>query len=358
MKSRRESFGENNIDRKEENNLNEIEKYKQEHQVFPDAETRFLKTIESLDLEPVSKIELENEENENYPSFEEWIEIKASKGGKARTYPSFVKNKETQEIYFCKAMIRPKWNWGGVKKESLALSAASEIEGVSVPKLLHYVPESNESLEAIIVESIKFSEGQISPKEEWNPNCAYEAANVIKKLENHPIENFPDIDKEPEVTVDGEFKRSQDILEKEFSDKLNQILENYNYKDEIVFIHGDTWTKNIIIKNQEETFTSFIDWERGGAGYKGQDIARLWWELWDSNQKAQSALIDSYFQDENNSKEDQIKSLKFGVMFEALRWIGDRNDKLKLNLSEDKKDEIRDDIKSVQGKALKMLSQL
>src|SRR3989344_336964 len=90
-----------------------------------------------------------------YPSVDEWIASKiGSNEGWTRTYPAFIQDEESNEIFFCKSRIKPliKMIGGGFLAEKDILTS---VPNLPAPRLIRYIPENNASgeLETLIFEA-------------------------------------------------------------------------------------------------------------------------------------------------------------------------------------------------------------
>jgi aminoglycoside phosphotransferase (APT) family kinase protein len=219
-------------------------------------------------------------------------------------------------------------------------------------------PDEAYSLETLYIEAIPPNEGTTLPPEQWTPDLAKIAARKISTFAQpaETIELFRD--EQILLPVEILVERAQIPEDDAYHQALATTLNTYTYLDAPIVVHGDTWLNNIIVKH-DGSDALFIDWDLAGAGYKGQDAGRtLWgltldrdWNLAEVNDAAQ-AFINEWCK-----TEDDTINLRFGVAFESLRWIADRQDKLKdATLDDDTIFSLSEQIDSVKQHALKVFN--
>src|SRR3989344_2366578 len=213
-----------------------------------------------------------------YPSVDEWIASKiGSNEGWTRTYPAFIQDEESNEIFFCKSRIKPliKMIGGGFLAEKDILTS---VPNLPAPRLIRYIPENNASgeLETLIFEAIKFSKGSVLQASEWTEAAACNGAIELKKLEDIPLTRIPEERRTPHMTYASILRQVGYLLEPSLMEKIKGIFRENEPYTEPVLVHGDAWPKNIIVGTEADPRILFVDWELAGAGYRGQDIARLW----------------------------------------------------------------------------------
>lgn len=245
------------------------------------------------------------------------------------------KNTEKQEVEGELVDVRV----GGLEREAAVLTNLAE-HGYETPAVLGYSPtfpegaEPNEAetLETLYIEAIPPEEGTTLPPEQWTPSLAEMAARKIKTFARptEQIELFQD--EAVQLPVEILLKRAHINEGDAYHDALAETLTNYQYLDQPIVVHGDTWLNNIIVKH-DESDAMFIDWELAGAGYKGQDAGRTLWGLtldgnWQFTTPGENAdaFVHEWL-DVDDPEEERI-DLQFGVVLESLRWIADRQDKL------------------------------
>ena len=325
-----------------------------EREVFSDAQERFNATLEQQGLEFVD--ELEN--GYRYPSVDAWIESQLDNGRYTRYYPAFVRNSESRELFFVKARIQSnsRIEFGGLANEGNVLQYLPK--EAPIAHFVNYIPEDEKgtTLEMLVLKAVKVSEGSVFPAKEWTSAQGEHVAKEIKKLEKIEMSTLPELSQEPAISLRAILELAQATLSPDFRAQVDTIIQAYEPQMSPVLIHGDTWIKNIIVsRNPDQAKTVFVDWERGGAGYRGQDIARLWWNLWE-NPDIREVIAKSYLNETDEiSRGKRADALKFGVMFEALRWIADRNDQLKRNPAEAMLRKLESEIILVQQKAQAMI---
>ena len=115
----------------------ELRELRSKEEFFPDAQERFENTLEEHGYELVR--ELEN--GYQYPTLDEWVALKIERGeGWARAYPTFIRGKETGEMYFAKVRIKPKERQIGRGFAGEA-DVLDNMKGLPAPRLIEYIPE-------------------------------------------------------------------------------------------------------------------------------------------------------------------------------------------------------------------------
>lgn len=253
---------------------------------------------------------------------------------------------------------------GGLEREAAILTALNQ-HGYDAPAMLGYspsYPESAEpdeadSLETLYIEAIPPDEGTTLPPEQWTPDLAKIAARKISTFAKpaEAIELFRD--EQILLPVEILVERAQIAEDDAYHQTLTNTLNVYAHLDTPIVVHGDTWLNNIIVKH-DGSDALFVDWELAGAGYKGQDAGRTLWGLtldgkWDFAEVSDAAQA---FSEEWCKTEDDTINLRFGVVLESLRWIADRQDKLKgVTLDDDTIISLSEQIEGVKRHTLKVL---
>lgn len=290
------------------------------NEFLPDAERRFNETLERLGLEPVT--ELPN--GYQYLSMMELLWLRYTQNEFFRLYPTFVRDKATGDIHFCKAKIRKNIWFGGPQAEHDILRAVPE--NIPAPRALHYVPEGPDTLETVVTTAKKLSECSLGRAEVFTPDHVRQVVGHFKQLETIPIAERPNLSQEPAESIEHIFSRRlftdshQDVLPPEFRSIATQTLEGYQPYSEPVLIHGDGTVGNVVLF--QDGAAELIDWERGGAGYRGQDSAKLLWQLWEKGNLASAeAVVATYLEGESFGEGPLSCQLRFGIVFEALRQV-------------------------------------
>lgn len=283
------------------------------------------------------------------PSVEEWIaERLETQGYAGYNHGSFVQD-SAGTIGFAKVHYGPdntvithdeegnqiKTTVGGPKREAQVLSALLP-NGYQAPQVLGYSPETPEgaasadadTFEVLVIEALLPENGAVRKRTDWTPTLARKAAQKIATFEK-PIESIPLFVKESIPLPVEKLVQKIPTTGDEYDRALARTLENYPYLDTPIVVHGDTWFNNIIARHDDSDLM-FIDWELAGPGYKGQDAGRKLWDLtlndsWDLEEYTETA---DAFTNEWCKTDDDRQSLAFGVVYESLRWISDRYDKL------------------------------
>lgn len=288
-------------------------------------------------------------ESDQTPSVEEWIsERVTSQGYAGYNHGSFVVD-ATGNLGFAKVHYGPdnilitidedgntqETKVGGPKREAEVLRAL-EPNGYDTPQVLAYSPAlpegaSNanaETFETLIIEAVTPEYGSVRKREEWSPSLARRAAQKISTFAK-PVESIPLFkDESIPLTVES-------LIQKvprdggEYDAALTRALDTYTHLDSPVVVHGDVWFNNTIARH-DDSDVMFIDWELAGPGYRGQDAGRKLWDLTLKNDWSFAGYSEAAraFTDEWCKTEDDKHSLTFGVMYESLRWISDRIDKV------------------------------
>ncbi len=259
---------------------------------------------------------------------------------------------------------------GGLQRENTVLESL-RVHGYEAPAVLGYSPAFPENaepheadtLETLYIEAIPPEEGTTLPPEQWTPSLAKIAARKIKTFARpaEEIEAFKD--ESIQLPIEVLIERARISEEDAYHDTLADTLTSYQYLDQPIVVHGDSWLNNIIVKH-DESDAMFIDWELAGAGYKGQDAGRTLWGLtldsnWgfsEVNESAQ-AFIEEWTNTEHG--EEEKINLQFGILLESLRWIADRSDKL-VNMPADEEATLHlvQQIDDIKQHTLKIISNL
>lgn len=256
---------------------------------------------------------------------------------------------------------------GGLEREAAILTALNQ-HGYDAPEMLGYSPaypenaepDEADSLETLYIEAIPPDEGTTLPPERWTPDLAKIAARKMSTFAKpiEAIELFQD--EQILLPVEVLVERAQVTEGDAYHQTLRDTLTTYPHLDLPIVVHGDTWLNNIIVK-YDNSDALFVDWELAGAGYQGQDAGRtLWgltidknWEFAEVNETSRS------FTEEWCKTEEDAINLRFGVVFESLRWIADRQDKLNdATLDDSARTSISEQIESIKQHTLKVIDQI
>src|SRR5882672_8368364 len=128
-----------------------------QYDLIPDAQPRFEATLESHGYQQVLRIE----DKYDYPTLNDWVLTKLAGAERwVRAYPSFIKDKQSDVVYFCKARIKPATGatGNGFEKE---VAIADNDPDLPAPKLIKHIPKDSASggMELVIFRAIKISEG-------------------------------------------------------------------------------------------------------------------------------------------------------------------------------------------------------
>ena len=279
------------------------------------------------------------------PTVEEWImERLVSQGYVGYNHGSFVEN-ASGELGFAKVHYGPdntlithnengepiEIEVGGPKREAQVLQALAA-QGYEAPRVLGYSPESPEgansaeaeTYEILVIEAVLPEYGAVRKRESWTPELARIAAQKIATFAK-PIEEVPLFANETIPLPVENLVEQLPSSNEPYSLAVLEVLKDYEHIDSPIVVHGDTWFNNIIARH-DNTDVMFVDWELAGPGYRGQDAGRKLWDLtltndWDFSEYSDAA---SAFTDEWSQTDDDRQSLKFGIVYESLRWITDR----------------------------------
>lgn len=283
------------------------------------------------------------------PTVEEWITEKITEQGYAGyNHGSFVTD-EDGNLGFAKVHYGPdnilsrvnadgeveKVKVGGPQREALVLDALTN-HGYKAPFVLGYSPESPEgassaeanTYEILAIEAVLPENGAVREREDWTPALAQKAAQKITTFAQ-PIESIELFRDETIPLSAEELVRKLPRTGDAYDHALTETLEAYPHLDSPIVVHGDTWFNNIIASHDDSDIM-FVDWELAGPGYRGQDAGRKLWDLTLNNDWSFADYGDAAhaFTEEWCATEDDTHSLTFGVMYESLRWISDRIDKI------------------------------
>lgn len=253
---------------------------------------------------------------------------------------------------------------GGLYCEAQVLTELTE-QGYETPSLLGYFPETPrgakpdraDTLETLLIEAILPQEGSTLPPEKWSSELARLAARKIESFTTPTSETPLFQNKERSLPLDILIRRARLPANGDYELALKKAVEKYEHLDPPIVTHGDTWLNNIIVKYDSSDLL-FVDWELAGPGYKGQDAGRTLWGLtldtnWDFVDVNDTARAFIY---EWSQSEDEKNVLRFGILFESLRWIADRQDRLLENtLSTGSKRTIVKRIEDIKAHALELL---
>lgn len=296
-----------------------------------------------------------------------------------RNYGSFAQDQDGR-VCFTKMRVGPNWKEkalvDGKMKDIVRYNLRKEYEilkslhtsGLDVPEPYSYSPPSDNEFgkaadypfETMSIEAIPPEEGSTLPQEYWTPEIAKITANKLKSLDKPTSEIEMFAKKERRLSVELLLQRARLSGNDSYTEALANSIKEYKHIDEPVVSHGDTWTKNIIVKHDKSDIM-LVDWELAGPGYRGQDAARTLWGLTlDSKWKfGEVGPTASSFIKEWCQTEDDSMSLKFGTMFESLRWIADRRDALdNKNIDPEEAQKIKQQIVEVKQQALKIIENI
>jgi hypothetical protein len=297
-------------------------------------------------------------------------------------YGTFVQN-QAGEIAFAKLRYGPKntekafvdgeladVQVGGLKREAQVLKTLAGY-GYKIPTLLDYFsatpedrdpePDQADTLETLIIEAIPPEEGSTFPVEYWTPILASKAVSNIRTFAKPIAEISMFQGEERKLPFEILLQRSRLPGTSDYNQALKKVLDGYKYVDQPIMVHGDSWPTNIIVRYDESDLL-FVDWELAGPGYIGQDAGRSLWGYI-------SPSLDCNFIDMNNAgqafiaewsrTEDDKNTLQFGVLFESLRWIADREDSLQdPSLGENVRQPLLQEIALIKLQALKVLASI
>lgn len=287
--------------------------------------------------------------SESTPSVEAWIaERLTTQGYAGYNHGSFVQD-AVGTLGFAKVHYGPdnlvtthdehgqpiQTKVGGPKREAEVLQALLP-NGYEAPQVLSYSPESPigassanaDTFEMLVIEAVLPEDGAVRKREDWTPALAQQSAQKIATFAK-PIEAVPLFADEsiplPVEKLVEKIPHTGDT----YDQSVAATLQSYSQLDEPIVVHGDTWFNNIIARHDDSDIT-FIDWELAGPGYQGQDAGRKLWDLTlDSNWGLANYGDNAQAFTNEWCKDDETRqSLAFGVVYESLRWISDRSDKL------------------------------
>jgi len=327
-----------------------IEASKERWGVLDDASERFAKTLETNNYKFVA--ELPN--GMKYPTVEDWVRSRGLDSKHIRFYPAFIENTETKALLFCKAKIASKLDYNaGLKTEADILSLLPS--DITTPKLIKYFPENKESgqLELLVLEAVKWSEAQVVPVGEWKPEYIEDVRLQIEHVGKIPLTSMPSVSQTPQKNIQRLFDQAGEQMTEAFESRARIILQNPEMDFAPVFVHSDMWIKNILISTDiSKPKTMLVDWALAGAGYKGEDLARLWWDLWRNEN-----LRPLYREIKDKETIFRKSILKLGLLYVALRDIVEYVEHIP-TLVEPKLSQILAKIKEIQKQALVMLEYL
>lgn len=311
------------------------------HPLPLDPDLAVEKTLEALGLElhpsPI-------------PRVSEYIRSRLQRAGEGFpgfNYGCFVRT--PQQVAFAKMRYGPKntekrlvgnelvtVRVGGLEREAAILAALYQ-HGYQVPMVLGYAPpfpkdaepDKAESLETLYIEAIPPDEGTTLPPEYWTPQLAKITARQLKTFAKSSAEVELFKDEARQLPVEVLIARAKIPDGDVYHEALAAALNTYPHIDMPIVVHCDTWMNNIVVRH-DGSDVLFIDWELAGAGYKGQDAGRTLWGLTLNSDWEFTGITDAargFIEEWCQSKED-VENLRFGVLFESLRWIADRQDKL------------------------------
>jgi hypothetical protein len=351
--------------------------------VFQEAHERFgidrdAPEIVERTIEKNGFTSLELEEPHTLPTLEEWVTQRMAQGYSGYNYGTFVMN-DGEQIGFAKVHYGTKnlqtlindageavqFEVGGPQREQAVLEALAS-NGYDVPEVLGYNPASPEDkpldekmYEMLVIEAVLPEYGAVRVREEWTPQLARIAAQKIATFVK-PAQEVPLFENEsvllPAESLINMLPRTGDT----YDEVLGYVLEAYPHIDEPIVVHGDTWFNNIIARH-DNSDVMFVDWELAGPGYKGQDAGRKLWDLtidseWQPSEYTETAEA---FANEWRKTDDDLISLKFGVMYESLRWISERvRDINKPGADEATITSLTQSIEDVKNHALKLLENI
>ncbi|MEK7556669.1 MAG: phosphotransferase, partial [Patescibacteria group bacterium] len=208
-------------------------------------------------------------------------------------------------------------------------------EGVNAPKVIDYIPARDRELEMLVLSSVRFSEGMALPAEQWQPANAQSAARQIRVLETMRMEDVPELSAEVDVSLEYLLEHVGSFLPADLDQTTKEVLRQYSPQEtSLVLVHRDLQPRNIVVLKTGECVP--VDWEQGGAGYRGQDAGLLLWQLW-GNESSRQAFIDTYIEADNLADRAQrLARLRFGVLLEFLRqvsWHAKRPDQVQAEIA-------------------------
>src|SRR3989338_8518936 len=343
----------------------ELRELRSKEEFFPDAQERFENTLEEHGYELVR--ELEN--GYQYPTLDEWVALKIERGeGWARAYPTFIRGKETGEMYFAKVRIKPKERQIGRGFAGEA-DVLDNMKGLPAPRLIEYIPEDEHGkrLEMLVLEAIKFSEGSVLMPQEWTPATAQNAVRTMKEMEKTSPDALPEhFFEEPSETFTSLLERTRYAQNNpSMQTVLEAVALQYEEYKQQVFVHGDMWPKNVIVGlDNDNPSIKLVDWELAGLGYKGQDAGRLWWGICANNQihsEASYEFLRAYLEEPATEEQTARRAeLQFGVAYEVLWRLEDSKIAILSNkkASESEIARARTELESIHKQAYSMLEMI
>lgn len=320
--------------------------------VLEGAGEKFTHTLEANDYVFIPELTV----GIKYPTVDDWVEIRGVKSKHIRFYPAFIKDTKTQARLFCKAKVADKLDHNpGLKTEADVISALPA--DIATPKFIKYVPADEKSgqLELLVLEEVKFDEAHVLPVDKWKPEYVEDALRQIEHLKEIPLAKMPGLSQEPPKKIHELLETAKLHTSGDYTARAQEILTNPKIDLSPAFVHSDMWLKNILISTDvKNPKTMLIDWALAGAGYRGEDVARLWWDLW-NNESLRDSVPRFYLKDiKNQNGTSRQNCLRVGVLFASLRDIVDYIEELP-TLTEPAHSQVLNKIKQLQEKALMML---
>jgi aminoglycoside phosphotransferase (APT) family kinase protein len=388
--------------------------------VHQDYDSRVANTLKHLGLNQITTVMINNEQEVNWPTtYQQICEYKTRHPDSTPWNSLFFATDESGETVVVKLALNPETkDWGGLEREARALEVINaNNQDANAPRLhAYYKGDEDKTLEALVTSAYLPSEWEahhVSQYTEKSARAAGESIHSIEGLElgefaGDPIisiasqietilsvaEQNPDLPQPNQEFMEKMIESMYallnipDINELEITEQLFTSLGTHDLKiiepmimpfvarfellSKKVLVHGDTWLKNILLSIDNKA--AFIDWERAQKGYEGQDAGRTGWDFGWAKDELFPAYVEAYIHAggvRGDAVAQRKNILKFGIVFESLRWLHDRYEKLdKIRVfgkdswmaekigREEEYNELKDSITFVEKKALWMLSQI
>jgi hypothetical protein len=342
----------------------------QPSEALPEYEALERATLNHLELTPIDTV-LFNGKKVRWPSVSQQIQEYRN-----RHHPNSVPANRLRfaltpdgTVVFVKMALNPP-EWGGLAREAQALELLDQHNPqAKAPKLYFYLPPSQDPplIETLVTSAFLPEDGWMARHvSDYTPDQAKAVAHAMIGLEGLTTTNFQEdeiitvtsqlekilnaaaqFDQIPDLSEEFIIRAMQSIAQAltyapevnprqisqlvDFLPNLDQptrifcaklIAQAHQMLAEKILVHGDTWLKNILLSQHQAVIT---DWERAGPGLIGQDQGRTGWDFGWANVELLPHYVKAYISTSDPEEFDQrVIKLRFGLIFEALRWLHDR----------------------------------
>lgn len=281
-----------------------------ERGIFSNAQQRFEQTIADHGYTQLRTLE----NGMTYPTVDQWIDHRLRHHRGTKFFPSFIQ-RENGGVAFCKVQLSENPEaLAGLEQEAKRLGEIPK--DVRVPKLIEYIPPQEGRAACLITESISIQEATVTPAGQWDVGHAQDAVRQIKILEETPLQEKQEV-QDIAGNVRTLMTRAGTSIQAQLVPEIQHVLNAYEKTGVACTVHGDATLKNILTGGSPDGRKVYlVDWEFRGAGFVGQDAAKMWTGLRE-NPVVARAFAEGYVKNADGSiNEKRRLGLLFGVIAE------------------------------------------